>query len=84
MDSMRRPEMKRKGSGWRWLACTVLFVGGCGAISDIMIDAAKLSAKEALQEATSEFVDEVIDNTVGELLDFEDFEFSSTRESEDK
>lgn len=76
--------MKRKGLGWRWLVCTVFFVGGCGAISGIMIDEAKLSAKEALQNATREFVDEIIDDTVGELLDFEDIEFPFKRESEDK
>ena len=63
--------MKRIGIGKRWLACVALLGGGCGAIPDIIVDAAWLSAKEALQEAVGDAVDDVIDGTVGELLDLD-------------
>lgn len=76
--------MKRIVLGKRWLACVALLGGGCGAIPDIVVDAAWLSAKEALQEAVGDAVDDVIDDTVGELLDFDDFEFPFAEQSEDE
>ncbi|UCC31472.1 MAG: hypothetical protein JSU86_04190 [Phycisphaerales bacterium] len=76
--------MNRIGFGKSWLACAALLAGGCGAIPDIIADAARSSAKEALQEAVEDVVDDVIDNTVGELLDFGDFEFPFVEQSEDE
>ncbi len=68
----------------RWVAYAALMAGGCGAIPDIIVDAARSSAKEALQETVENVIDEVIEDTVDELLDHADFEFPSIRESEDE
>ena len=57
--------------------------GGCGAISDIIVDEAKSSANEALQEAV-ETIDEVIEETFEGLLDHADFEFPSIHQSENE
>lgn len=76
--------MKRLGIGKRWLPCAALLGGGCGAIPDIIVDAAWLSAKVALQEAVGDAVDGAIDDTVGELLDFDDFGFPFVEQSEDE
>ena len=67
--------MNRLGIGRRWLACAALLGGGCGAIPDIIVDAARSSAKEALQEAVGDAVGGIVDDTVAELLGFDEFEF---------
>lgn len=55
----------------RWLkkTCAVLALvaGGCGDVSGIIADAAKTSAKEAIDEA----VDGIIDDAVGGLVDLD-------------
>ena len=76
--------MIRIAFGKRWLACAGLLCGGCGAIPDIIIDEARLAAKEAIQEAVRDAVDDVIEGTVGELLNFDDLEFPFSEQSEDE
>ena len=66
---MYRNSIKRK-----WLVCGLPLVVGCGAIPEIVVDAARASAKEALEETIDDVVDGVVDQTIGEFLDFEDLD----------
>ena len=68
----------------RWFSCAALLAGGCGAIPDILVDATRSSAKEALQETVEGIVNEIVEDTVDELLDHADFELPSSHESEDE
>ncbi len=76
--------MNRKGFGIRWLASAALLAGGCGAVPDIIVDAALSSAKEALQEAVGDAVEDIVHDAVGEMLDLDDFEFLFEGQSEDE
>lgn len=58
----------------RLLACAALLAGGCGAIPDIIVEAARSSAKKAIQEAVEDVIDDVIDDTADELFDYVDVE----------
>ena len=55
--------MQVKIPGWKWASCSVLLVGGCGAIPEFMVDAARASAKEAIEQS--------VHDLVGESLDFD-------------
>ena len=83
-DSTRRPDMNRTGFGKRWLACAALLAGGCGALPEFIVDAAWLSAKEAVQEAVGDAVDGAIDDTIGVLPDFDDLELPFGEQGEDE
>ncbi len=76
--------MNRLGIGRIWLASAALLGGGCGAIPDIIIDAARSSAREALEEAVGDAVGGIVDDTVAELLGFDDFEFPIVQQGEDE
>lgn len=54
--------MQEKMSGWKWVSCSVLLVGGCGAIPEFIVDAAWTSAKETIEQT--------VHDKVGALLDF--------------
>lgn len=74
--------MKRLDCGKTWLACAALLSGGCGAFPNFIVDAARSSAKEALEEAVGDAVDGVIDDSIGALLDSDGFEFPFVEGSE--
>ena len=76
--------MTRLGFGKKWFACTALLAGGCGAIPDLIVDAALSSAREALQDAVADAVEGIVDDAVDDLLDLDDFEFLFEEQSEDE
>jgi hypothetical protein len=49
--------------------CIIVVATGCGAMPDVLIEAAQQSAKEAVEES----VDELVDEFTGELLDPDQF-----------
>lgn len=55
--------MQVKTAGWKWVSCSVLLVGGCGAIPEFIVDAAWASAKETIEQT--------VHDKVGDLLDFD-------------
>ena len=60
---------------WRIsLACGLPLAVGCAEIPDVVADAARASAKEALEETMDDLVNGVVDQTIGGFLDFEDLE----------
>ena len=59
----RRLEMKVNWSGWKWVSCSVLLVGGCGTIPEFIVDAAWSSAKETIAQS--------VHDGVADLLDFD-------------
>ena len=55
--------MQVKTFGRKWVSCSVLLVGGCGAIPEFIVDAAWSSAKETIEQS--------VHDKVGDLLDFD-------------
>ena len=55
--------MQVKMPGWKWVSCSVLLIGGCGAIPEFIVDAAWASAKETIEQS--------VHDKVGDLLDFD-------------
>lgn len=55
--------MQERIPGWKWVSCSVLLVGGCGAIPEFIVDAAWSSAKETIEQS--------VHDRVADLLDFE-------------
>ena len=55
--------MQKKMSGWIWVSCSVLLVGGCGTIPEFIVDAAWSSGKETLAQS--------VHDGVADLLDFD-------------
>lgn len=55
--------MQVKTFGRKWVSCSVLLVGGCGAIPEFIVDAARSSAKETIEQS--------VHDKVGDLLDFD-------------
>lgn len=45
-------------SSWAIL-CVLALVGGCGAVPDVLVDAARRSAKEQIDERIDEWLDEL-------------------------
>ena len=45
-------------------AALVALLGGCGGFSDVLVEAARASAKEALHEIADEMVDQAFDNFI--------------------
>ena len=54
--------MQQRMPDWKWASCAALLVGGCGAIPDFVVDAARSSAKETIEQS--------VHDTVADLLDF--------------
>ncbi len=48
-----------------WISCCLLLAAGCGVIHEVLVDAARSEAKQAVEE----MVDEVVDQVTGDLLD---------------
>ncbi len=75
--------MQVKTAGWKWVSCSVLLVGGCGAIPEFIVDAARSSAKETIEQS--------VHDKVGDLLDFDnpllpfggEFDLNDLLDSED-
>lgn len=76
--------MNRWRIGRWWLASAVLWGGGCGAIPDIILDPARASAKEALQEAVGNAVDGIIEDTLGGMIGLDGLEFPFVEQSADQ
>ncbi len=55
--------MQVRMPGWKWVSCSVLLIGGCGAIPEFIVDAAWASAKETIEQS--------VHDKVADLLDFE-------------
>ncbi len=61
--------MKTGALGKTTLSCCALMAGGCGGFPELLMDTARTSAKEAIQEKVDQVVSQVIDQTVGAVLD---------------
>ena len=66
--------MNRRTLGKGCLVCCSLLVDGCGAIPELIMDAARSAAKEAVEE----MIDGVVDQVTGELLDLENLSLPFT------
>ena len=54
--------MQERMPAWKWASCAALLVGGCGAVPDFVVDAARSSAKETIEQS--------VHDKVADLLDF--------------
>ncbi len=61
--------MKTGTLGKTTLACCALAAGGCGGFPELLMNTARTSAKEAIQEKVDQVVNQVIDETVGAVFD---------------
>ena len=55
--------MQVRMPGWKSVLCSVLLIGGCGAVPEFIVHAAWASAKETIEQS--------VHDKVGDLLDFD-------------
>lgn len=66
--------MKRRGLNTIFLVGCAGAAGGCGAIPDFLVEAARTSAEEALRETVDGVIDTVFEESLSGLLDFSGLE----------
>jgi len=65
------------------LACGLLLTGGCGAVPELLIEAAKVSAKEAIEKRIDEVIGGTFDDLLSESLDFDNLDLPFGEDEED-